>query len=262
MVRFMQVRIDARVAVPLCIRTRRTNSAPTFVWRASSCDWVVCASRPPAKPWRPSSNDLGIQRFGRTGSRRGCTVLPPLDSRPRAWTTRRLSFLQGDATGPATESEISQEHSQQLAKAPQATGNPARLPDCRSLSCLRLVARPAQTGNLDACSADRGVDVIILDGPGDKQAGIEVKRWHGKMQVQQIPTLAGALLENGFPRGVFVTTSAFTKGARKAANTFLERGYPIELVDGDKLHIPPPRMASAAGGNHIHCRSPRMSHEL
>lgn len=85
-------------------------------------------------------------------------------------------------------------------------------------------------------SADRGVDVIILDGPGDKQVGIEVKRWHGKIQVQQIRALAGALLENGFPRGVFVTTSTFTKGSKKTADTFLERGYPIELVDGDKLY--------------------------
>jgi Restriction endonuclease len=90
-------------------------------------------------------------------------------------------------------------------------------------------------------SADRGLDVLVLDGPSDKQVGIQIKRSKGKIEAEAIRSLAGAMILNGIEAGVFVTTSSFRKGARQTAHTYSALGYPIELIDGaafyDRLRL-------------------------
>lgn len=88
---------------------------------------------------------------------------------------------------------------------------------------------------------DRGHDVIILDGPGDKEVGIEVRRHKGKIEAEPIRSLAGAMMLNGVTQGAFVTTSSFTKGARTMAREYRKLGRPIELIDApsffDRLRL-------------------------
>lgn len=87
-----------------------------------------------------------------------------------------------------------------------------------------------------AYSGDGGIDVI-LDGPCGKTIGVQVKRKkkEQRIQAEQIRSLAGALLVGGHTKGVFVTTSAFTRGARKTAHKLSSIGYPIELMDAERF---------------------------
>ncbi|HEY0152503.1 MAG TPA: restriction endonuclease [Longimicrobium sp.] len=83
-----------------------------------------------------------------------------------------------------------------------------------------------------AYAGDDGIDVV-LDGPDGATVGVQVKRYGAqrKIEAEQIRSFAGALLLDGRTRGVFVTTSDFRKGARRAAAKYATKGYPIELVN-------------------------------
>jgi hypothetical protein len=83
-------------------------------------------------------------------------------------------------------------------------------------------------------SGDGGIDVV-LEGPDGILVGVQVKRYRDRIEVEQIRSLAGALLLRGLTGGVFVTTSTFRSGATKAARLAASRGYPIELVDSAKF---------------------------
>lgn len=80
-------------------------------------------------------------------------------------------------------------------------------------------------------SRDRGIDIVILEAPGDRLIGVQVRRHRGKIKAEAIRSLAGAMIFNGMPVGAFVTTSSFTRGARATAAELTSRGYPIELLD-------------------------------
>ena len=86
-----------------------------------------------------------------------------------------------------------------------------------------------------ARSGDDGVDVI-LDGPDNSVIGVQVKRYKGKISVEQIRSLAGALLLNGMTRGIFITTSSFQSGAHSTTERLRLRGMPIELVDAKRFY--------------------------
>lgn len=87
-----------------------------------------------------------------------------------------------------------------------------------------------------AFSGDDGIDVI-LDGPAGDTVGVQVKRYQKerRIEAEQIRSLAGALLLNGYTRGIFVTTSEFRRGAASAARKLSAIGYPIELVNADRF---------------------------
>jgi hypothetical protein len=85
-------------------------------------------------------------------------------------------------------------------------------------------------------SGDRGLDVIILDGPGDKEIGIQVRRNKGKIKAEAIRSLAGAMMVNGVTRGAFVTTSSFTRGARMTASECGKFGRPVELINSESFY--------------------------
>ena len=80
-----------------------------------------------------------------------------------------------------------------------------------------------------ALTNDGGIDIVLMK--DNKKVGVQVKRWKNSVKVGQIREFAGALLLGDYTRGVFVTTSEFQSGTRKAASQFELRGYPIELVD-------------------------------
>jgi restriction system protein len=85
-----------------------------------------------------------------------------------------------------------------------------------------------------AYSGDDGIDVI-LDGQSDTMIGVQVKRYRNSIQVEQIRSLAGALVLGGLTRGIFVTTSTFQGGADDTAQRLNTRGYQIELMDATRF---------------------------
>jgi len=84
-----------------------------------------------------------------------------------------------------------------------------------------------------ARSGDGGIDVVLEGTNG--RIGVQVKRYRGKIEVEQINSLAGALFIDGYQEGMFVTTSSFTRGARRRAEGAALRGTPIRLVDSERF---------------------------
>jgi restriction system protein len=72
---------------------------------------------------------------------------------------------------------------------------------------------------------------------------VQVKRWRNKVGAEQIREFAGALGLGEFAKGVYVTTSTYTKGAQYEADRAKSSrlGIPIELIDGpgfyDRLRL-------------------------
>ena len=86
-----------------------------------------------------------------------------------------------------------------------------------------------------AYSGDGGIDVI-LESPEGQSIGIQVKRTKNVISVEQIRALLGALYLGGLTRGIFVTTSSFPRGAKRAAREADLRGTPVELIDAPRFY--------------------------
>lgn len=81
-------------------------------------------------------------------------------------------------------------------------------------------------------SGDGGIDGIInQDRLGLDVVYIQAKRWKGNVGSPQIAGFAGALAGKGANKGIFITTSNFTKDARD----FVAQGFKIILIDGKRL---------------------------
>jgi restriction system protein len=85
-------------------------------------------------------------------------------------------------------------------------------------------------------TGDKGIDVFIMDGEGKDTVGIQVKRYKGKIEAEQIRSFAGALILNGVTKGVFVTTSSYRSGAIKTSSDYITRGLDISLWDADEFY--------------------------
>ena len=88
--------------------------------------------------------------------------------------------------------------------------------------------------NLSAHSTDGGID-IFLSGRENDIIGVQVKRYKQRIGVEQIRSMAGAMVLNKIPKGIFVTTSDFSKQATKTSDDLKGRGYPIELINADRF---------------------------
>ena len=81
-------------------------------------------------------------------------------------------------------------------------------------------------------SGDGGIDGIInQDRLGLDVVYVQAKRWKGNVGSPQIAGFAGALAGKGANKGIFITTSNFTKDARD----FVAQGFKIILIDGKRL---------------------------
>jgi len=54
-------------------------------------------------------------------------------------------------------------------------------------------------------SGDEGIDVFVLDGDDNATAGIQVKRYRGKISAEQIRSFVGALVLQGLTTGIYIT---------------------------------------------------------
>ena len=82
-------------------------------------------------------------------------------------------------------------------------------------------------------SGDGGVDgVINQDVLGLDRVYIQAKRWKESVGVDRIYAFPGSLEAKKATKGVILTTSSFTDGARKAPDALGKR---VVLIDGDEL---------------------------
>ncbi len=103
-------------------------------------------------------------------------------------------------------------------------------------------------------SGDGGIDGIIsLDRLGLEKVYVQAKRWKNTVGSPDVQGFMGALQLQGASKGVFITTSAFTKDARHAAAK--ARGS-IVLVDGE--HLSALMIDHGVGVSHKALRVPRV----
>ena len=82
-------------------------------------------------------------------------------------------------------------------------------------------------------SGDEGIDGIIKeDKLGLDTIYVQAKRWKGVVGRPEIQKFAGALLGQKASKGVFITTSSFTKEAVEYASSVDRK---VVLIDGEKL---------------------------
>lgn len=82
-------------------------------------------------------------------------------------------------------------------------------------------------------AGDGGIDGIIsLDKLGFEKVYVQAKRWQGSVGRPEIQAFFGALAGHRASKGVFLTTSKFTREAREYASRVSDS---LVLVDGDRL---------------------------
>lgn len=82
-------------------------------------------------------------------------------------------------------------------------------------------------------SGDEGIDGVIKeDRLGLDAIYVQAKRWEGTVGRPEIQKFAGALQGKQANKGVFITTSSFSREAAQFSDTI---GSKIILIDGDKL---------------------------
>jgi restriction system protein len=84
-----------------------------------------------------------------------------------------------------------------------------------------------------AYSGDDGIDVILQK--GEDRIGVQVKRYRNSISVEQIRSLAGALVLNQMTKGIFVTTSRFERGSARTVERYKVLGHRIELIDAPRF---------------------------
>ena len=90
-----------------------------------------------------------------------------------------------------------------------------------------------EAGKATQLSADGGIDgVIHEDRLGLDSLYLQAKRWEGTVGRPEIQKFAGALQGEGAHKGVFITTSGYSKEARLYADRVNSR---IVLIDGQQL---------------------------
>ncbi len=89
---------------------------------------------------------------------------------------------------------------------------------------------------LTSYSGDDGVDAIVLDGDQGDVIGVQAKRHRDKIEAFQIREFAGSLVLNGLTKGIFITTSSYSRGANRTAENFKKRHLSIDLWNSDRFY--------------------------
>lgn len=85
---------------------------------------------------------------------------------------------------------------------------------------------------------DEGVDVYVIPmyGTENDVIAVQVKRYKDKIQVSSIREFLGALVLKGLTKGIFVTTSDYTKGANKIVTQAKSKGIELRLLNSEDLY--------------------------
>ena len=112
-------------------------------------------------------------------------------------------------------------------------------PDFFEALVLDLLVKMGYGGSLADAEAvgrsgDGGIDGIIKeDKLGLDRVYVQAKQWENNVPVEHIRNFTGALESKGARKGVFITTSDFTKPAKKFVDKVTSKQ--IILINGDQL---------------------------
>jgi restriction system protein len=126
-------------------------------------------------------------------------------------------------------STVAQELLERIAQAP-----PAFFEEL-VLDLLHALGYGASEDDLERVghSGDGGIDgVISLDKLGFERVCVQAKRWQGSVGRPEVQGFYGALAGRRARKGVFITTSSFTREAREFVSQVAES---IVLIDGTRL---------------------------
>lgn len=198
---------------------------------------------------RPSSGVLAITDRGRAFLKKhqGKILVSDLMQFPEFVAFRNKSSAQPPDAKPAPSSEKTpQERIEEAFRELQATVAKELLDKVSAASpaaferlVIHLLLKMGYGGGeRDASehlggSGDGGVDgVINQDVLGLDRVYVQAKRWKDSVGVDRIYAFAGSLEAKKATKGVILTTSWFTDGARKATEALGKR---VVLIDGDEL---------------------------
>lgn len=162
--------------------------------------------------------------------------------RRRTSTTRMSGDADsdsGDATLSSPEERIAEAVSEQQASLAGELRTRFRdlSPRAFEILIVRLLSKmgygTTETSDHTGGSGDEGIDGIIRkDALGLDRVYMQAKRYvDNSVGPEAINAFYGALQRKGADRGVFITSSSFTAGARRAEQDFRT----IVLVDGERL---------------------------
>ena len=150
----------------------------------------------------------------------------------------RLSLLE---TKESSEEQIESAHTQlkQALGSELLTRIQSAAPDFFERLVVELLLKMGYGGSRQDAgraigrSGDGGIDGIINeDRLGLDSIYLQAKRWENPVGRPEIQKFAGALAEHRAKKGVFITTSSFTKEALASATKHDAR---IVLIDGERL---------------------------
>ena len=174
-----------------------------------------------------------------------------LQNSPDEITLSKVKELMGEKPGPAQEPDniTPQERMDQAYKVirEELSGNLLQnIMNCSPAFFERLVVQlliamgygdgSNEAGMVVGQSGDGGIDGIINeDKLGFSQVYIQAKRWDTPHTVgsPEIQAFVGALLGKGSQKGLFITTSHFSKAAKQYAMD--QKAARVILIDGDEL---------------------------
>jgi hypothetical protein len=90
---------------------------------------------------------------------------------------------------------------------------------------------------LTSYSKDGIINLSLLNKGDGTQKVVQVTRYKRPIQIADVDTFLGAMVQHHHYHGIYVTTSHFTKGARYVytSNKLPELGYTVELMDAASL---------------------------
>lgn len=137
--------------------------------------------------------------------------------------------MMGEAIIDAAARLREQQQEQMLHSLQQC--DPARFEGIVVELCVRLGL--ARYGKVTCRTGDGGIDgALYEDRIGLGVIYLQAKRWNKPVGRPEIQKFAGALMGKGANRGVFLTTSRFTRGAIEYSDGLQPR---LSLIDGPTL---------------------------
>ena len=92
----------------------------------------------------------------------------------------------------------------------------------------RVFAEQGYVTEVTQAQNDKGIDIVLTK--DNERVAVQVKRYKGYVGTPEVRGFYGSFVDEGFDRGIFVTSSYFAKDAHEYA-----KGKKLELITGKQL---------------------------
>lgn len=154
---------------------------------------------------------------------------PPAEPQPTSATSTTSPEEQLDALYAELNAALADDL---LAQVTQLTPQQFEALVVQLLVAMGYGGTTRDAGQALGRSGDNGIDGLVKQDPlGLDKVYLQAKKWQNTVHSPEIRTFAGSLSYHKASKGVFLTTSSFSDGARETA----ERLGNIILIDGPRL---------------------------